>query len=172
MQPEESAGDRAADHRGDRNRCHEQRHDAGALCLRKPIGEIEIENDAREETGLGDAEQKPQGIEARRAGDEAHGGRHQAPADHDARDPDARAEFVQSEIARNLEEDIAHEKDAGAEAEDLRREAEIFIHGERGEADIDAVEEIDRVAEDEKRDQAPARLANGAFRGIPRHGFP
>ena len=77
---------------------------------------------------------------------------------------------MQSEIAWNLEEDIADEKDAGAEAENLGREAEIFVHGERGEADIDAVEEIDRVAQDEERDQAAARLADGAFRGIPRHG--
>ena len=111
-------------------------------------------------------------MEARRAGDEAHGGRHQAPADHDARDPDARAEFMQSEIAWNLEEDVADEKDAGAEAENLRREAEIFVHGKRGEADIDAVEEIDRVAQDEERDQAAARLADGAFRGSPSWLFP
>jgi hypothetical protein len=70
------------------------------------------------------------------------------PADHDARDPDARPEPGKSEITRDLEQDVADEEDAGAEAEHLRREAEIFVHGEAGEANIDAVEEIHRVAED------------------------
>ena len=41
-----------------------------------------------------------------------------------------------------------------------------------GEAHIDAVEEIDRVAEDEKRDQAPARLANSALGMILGHAPP
>ena len=68
---------------------------------RKPIGEIE--DDAGEEPGLGDAKRKAQDIEAPLAGDEGHGGRDQPPADHDPRDPDARAKSVQREVARNLE---------------------------------------------------------------------
>ena len=54
--------------------------------------------------------------------------------------------LLQHEVARDLEQEIADEEDAGAEAEYRRREAEILVHGERGEADIDPVEEIDRVA--------------------------
>ena len=115
---------------------------------------------------------KAQGVEARFAGDEGHGDRDQAPADHDAGDPDARAKSGKRQVARNLEEDVARKEDAGAEAEHLRRETEVLVHGKRGKADIDAVKEIDRVAEDEKWDQAPARLSDGAFRGIPRHGSP
>ncbi len=65
---------------------------------------------------------------------------------------------MQREIAWNFTQDIADEEDAGAEAEHFRREAEILVHGERGEADIDPVEEIHRVAEDEERDQAARGL--------------
>jgi hypothetical protein len=72
------------------------------------------------------------------------------------RDPDARAEALQREIARHLEQEIAGEEDAGAGAEHRRREAEILVHGESGEADIDAVEEVDRVAEAQEG-QEPAR---------------
>ena len=141
------------------------------LLTREPIGEIE--NDAGEEAGLGDAKRKAQ---ARRS------------SFRPATKPMAVATRPQLIMMRAIQmrapnlasarllgtskQDVAREEDAGAEAEHLRREAEVLVHGERGEADIDAVEEIDRVAEDEKRDQAPARLANGAFRGIPRHGCP
>jgi len=120
-----------------------------ALGGRNPVGEIE--DDAREEAGFGDAQQKAHRIEAPLAADEGHGDGDEAPADHDARDPDARAEFLHRQIARHLEQDIAGEKDAGADAEHRRAEAEIVVHGERGEADIDPVEEIDGVAKAEKR---------------------
>ena len=113
--------------------------------------------------GFGDAQQKAQRIEAPLAADQGHGGGDEAPADHDARDPDARAEFLHREIARHLEQDIAGEEDAGAGAEHRRAEAEILVHGERGEADIHPVEEIDRVAKAEKREQAAPGLGDGRF---------
>jgi hypothetical protein len=95
------------------------------------------------------------------AADKRHGDGDEAPADHDARNPDARAEFLHRQIARHLEQDIAGEEDAGANAKHRRAEAEIAIHGERGEADIDPVEEIDGVAKAEKGQQAPPRLGDG-----------
>ena len=80
--------------------------------------------------------------------------------------------LASARLLGDLEQDVADEEDSGAEAEHLRREAEIVVHGKAGEAHIDAVEEIDRVAEDEKRDQAPARLANSALGMILGHGSP
>ena len=80
-----------------------------------------------------------------------------APAHHDARDPDARAEVLEREVARDLEQEIAGEEDARACAEDRRREAEILVHGKRGEADVHPVEEIHRIAEAKKGEQ-PARV--------------
>lgn len=64
-------------------------------------------------------------------------------------------------IARHLEQDVADEEDAGAEAEHLRREAEILVHGQRGKADIDPVEEIHRIADTKEGDQAAGGLAQG-----------
>ncbi len=149
---------------GERDRRHEQRDDARPLARREPIGEIE--DDAGEEAGFGDTEQEAHDVEARLPADQGHGGGDDPPAHHDARDPDARAESLQREIARHLEQEIADEEDAGAGSEHRRREAEILVHGERGEADIHPVEEIHRVAKDEKReeparglgDRAPCRL--------------
>ena len=131
-----------------------KRHDARPLPRRKPIGEVK--DDAGEEARLGHPQQKTHDIEAGLAAHERHGGGDQPPADHDAGDPDAGAEALEREIARDLEQDVADEKNAGAGAVDRRREAEIRIHGKRGVADIHPVEEIHRVAETEKGNE-PAR---------------
>jgi hypothetical protein len=37
--------------------------------------------------------------------------------------------LAKRQVARNLEQDVAREEDAGAEAEHLRREAELLVHG-------------------------------------------
>src|SRR6185437_10115347 len=80
--------------------------------------------------------------------------------------PDARAESLQREIARDLEQQIADEEDAGAGSEHRRREAEILVHGKRGEADIDPVEEIHRVAKDEEGEETARGLGDCARRRV------
>jgi hypothetical protein len=94
-----------------------------------------------------------------------HGASHDPPGDHDAHDPDARAEAMQRKIARDLEGDVAEKEDPGAEAEHRRREAEVLVHVERGEADIHPVEEVDRVGEAEERDQADNGFADRGGKG-------
>jgi hypothetical protein len=134
------------------------RQEAGAIFGRIPIGEIE--DDAGEEAGLGDAEQEAQDIEARDAADHRHQRRDDTPAHHDAGDPAARAEFLQREVARNLEDEIADEEDAGAPGKDQRREFQVRVHGQRGEAEIDAVEIGEEVGQDQERNQAPGDRAD------------
>ena len=51
-----------------------------------------------------------------------------------------RAEFFEREIARHLEQKIADEENSGAPSKNQRRELQIRVHGQRGEAEIDAVE--------------------------------
>jgi hypothetical protein len=87
---------------------------------RKPI--CEIEDGAGEEARLGDAEQEAHGVEARRPADKGHCRGDQAPAHHDARDPDACTEPLECEIARDLEQEVADEEDAGAGPENARAE--------------------------------------------------
>ena len=69
------------------------------------------------EARFGEAEQEAQHVELRRRLDEHEARREEAPGDHDPRDPDARADLVQQHVARQLEQEIAEEEDAGAEAE-------------------------------------------------------
>src|SRR6185369_15838148 len=52
----------------------------------------------------------------------------------------AGAEFLQREIARHFENEIADEEDPRVPGKDQRRELQVRVHGQRGEAEIDAVE--------------------------------
>jgi hypothetical protein len=68
---------------------------------------------------------------------------------------------IQSRAPRRSSE-IADEEDAGAEAVDFRRQAEVPVHCQRRETDIHAVEKIRDVEHAEKRNQPP--------RGFGEHG--
>jgi hypothetical protein len=49
--------------------------------------------------------------------DEGHQARQKAPAQHDARDPFARAKPFEKQVRRHLEDEIGNEEDAGAKSE-------------------------------------------------------
>src|SRR5207244_4204375 len=92
---------------------------------------------------------------------------------HDARHPDARADPVHDEIARDLEEEVADEEDAGAEPVDGVAEPESLAHLERREADVDAVEVGDHIEQEHERDEPAAHLAEdgrGKRRVVGREG--
>jgi len=95
---------------------------------------------ARNEAGFQTADQKAQNVERGFTGDKHHGCRGDTPGNHDAGDPAFRTDLVQNHVARNFEQEIADEKDAGAEAVDGIAEAEIALHLQLGEADVDAVQ--------------------------------
>jgi hypothetical protein len=93
-----------------------------------------------------------------------HAGGERAPRDHDARDPQPRADALHDEIARNLEEDVADEEHAGAEPVDHVAETEIGLHLQRRIADVDPVEIVDDVAGEQIRNQAARHFAHHARR--------
>src|SRR5947209_19436025 len=77
-------------------------------------------------------------------------------------------ESLERQIARHFEKEVAEEEDAGAPSEYRCSKAEIAVHLQRGEPDIDAIEIADEVAERHKRNDPPADLANDAgFHGSP-----
>ncbi|MBO9581510.1 MAG: hypothetical protein J7498_11515 [Sphingobium sp.] len=82
-----------------------------------------------------------------------------------------RANAIEDEVARQLEQEIADEEDAGAEAVDLVAELEGARHLQLGEADIHPIEEGDEITQEEQRHDPPQDLAIGrAFEGalVPR----
>jgi hypothetical protein len=138
------ARDRAADQPGHGHGGHEEGGDAPAPRGRVPIGQVQ--DDAREEPGFGRAQQEAQDVEHVHAGHEHHAGGNDAPGDHDARDPDLRAHFVQDDVAGNLENEVADEEDAGAQPVHRFAELQFLQHLQLGEAHVHAVQVGHHVA--------------------------
>ena len=156
----DQARDRSADHAGEGNGGHEERHHARAVDPRVPEGEIE--NDAGEEPGFGDAEQEAQHVERRLAAREHHRRRDESPEHHDARDPHARTDALQQQVARHFEEEVADEEHARADPVGGVRQAEVGLHLQPREPDVDAIQVGEDVAQEQERQQPPRHRAVGA----------
>lgn len=89
-----------------------------------------------------------------RCGDEQQAGRQRSPHDHHQRDPAPWTEFVQGQVARHAAQHIADEEDPGPEAVHGFAEFEGIEHLQLGEADVDAVEVVEQVADKNEGDQA------------------
>ena len=154
--------------RGYRNRQADQKagDDARMVVGREPVGEVE--HDAGEEAGLGDAQQEAHDGEARRAGDQRGQAGEDAPGDHDARDPYPRADLFQDDVAGHLEDEIApveraERRNRNAAAEMPRSPRMVSA----GEADIDPVDIGKKVGEESRTAAGGDRSsALPIFRGL------
>ena len=98
-------GDKGTDQAGYRGGGEEHHGDARAQPGRIPVGEVE--DDARQEAALGDAEQGPRKVELVGRRDEHGRGRDRAPDHHDKGDRQPRADLVRDRVARDAEQDDA-----------------------------------------------------------------
>src|SRR5438270_3407966 len=90
--------------------------------------------------------------------------RDDSPGHENARDPHACADPVQQQVAWDFKDKIADEKNAGEQAELLRADAEILIHGQGGETYIDPVQISHEEQKEDERKNGPAHLADsGSF---------
>src|SRR5260370_12422159 len=87
--------------------------------------------------------------------------RHQTPAQKNARNPDARTNLVQHQIAGHFKQEVSDEENTGGQSILLAGEAQIFVHGQSGKANVDAVHERDDVKQEEKRNQPDLQFMNG-----------
>jgi hypothetical protein len=152
------------------------------MVAREPIGEIE--NETREEPGLGDAEQKTNDAKAGGPGDRSGDHGQDAPRDHDAGDPQACTDLFHDQIARQLEDRVAPIKGAEGKPEGGGRHGQIVAHRQSGEADVDPVDIGKQIAHHGKGQKPPIDLAHrrcldGVFHAldllrspVARHGEP
>ena len=75
----------------------------------------------------------------------------QPPGEHDARDPTPGAEALQQQIGRHFEQEISDEEQSGAKSERRVVQAQGLVHLQLGEADIDAIQKGDEIANDQER---------------------
>lgn len=91
-------------------------------------------------TGLEGALKETQHVEVPGLRAQRHQHGHDAPAERDAQDGLRRADLLEKQVARHLEQEIAEEEDARPRAVDGVAPAEIVEHREFGKADIHPVE--------------------------------
>ncbi len=121
----------------------------------------QIQNDAGEESGLCRSKQKPQHQKRGRPADQRKGPRGEAPGDHNASDPFARAEAFQSQIARHFKNEITDEENSGAKTVGLRIDANRFVHLQSGKADIHPVDIANDISRQQKWHQPPGDGTHG-----------
>ena len=136
---------------------HKERDDLGSPPHGKPVAEVE--NNAREKSGFRNAKQKTKNIETDFALDERENRRDYPPGNHDTRDPKTRAYLLKDDVGRYLKQEIAEKKDARTKPKDRGSEAQVLVHRERREADIDAVDVGYEIEQHDKRDDAQRYLA-------------
>src|SRR5258706_12797603 len=117
----------------------------------KPFGEVI--NDSRKESCFSNAEQKSKCIEVNGRSHEHHRRGDDSPRDHDPRDPTSRTDANENNVARYLEDGVAEKKYSGTEAECCRAEMQIAVHLQTCERDVRAIEKVEEVKNEQKRDE-------------------
>ena len=108
-----------------------------------------------------EAQQETQRVEGPFILNECRDAGHQAPDDQAGSQPDARAQSVQREIAGHLQDHVAEEKDAGPEAEYRGAESQCMVHLQTGEAEIDAVQVVEKHHQEQQRYQVQIDFPDG-----------
>ncbi len=165
IEPEQRAREGIAHDPRERDGNHELGDRPRPLGGGKPPAQVV--DDAWEEAGFGHPQQEAQPVEAERPPDEHHGRRQEPPRDHEAGDPNARAQSRQDEVAGDPERHVAEKEDTGSEAVDGGAEAQVGVHLERGNPDVGPVQEAHDVEEEEKGEEPPGHLGeHGPFQRI------
>lgn len=152
---EQYAGKRCTDDVREQQRRQHEACGASSFTCREPARE-EHRVDDGVEAGFRGAKQETAEEELELRRHEGHEDADKAPGEHDARNPLRGGEMGGYERARNLENQIADEEDAGAHAEDFRRDPrQIGRHRELGIREIDAVNAGDDRDEEDRQDDTP-----------------
>ena len=147
-----------ADHAGHRNGQHEAAQGDRAIAVRHPVGEIQ--HDAGNEAGFGEPQQQTQDKKARLVPGDRHQAGDDAPAQQNARDPHARAKALQHVIAGHLKRGVTEKENPGAETKDKWRQAQILVHQQGGEADVDAIKVVGDETNGQKRQQPASHFGD------------
>ena len=155
-------GRRRADEAGKGGGEEQHRGDPAPVGGREPQRQ-KIQHAGRE-AGFHGADQEAQRVELPLVLHERHQRGGDAPRDHDARDPAPRADLVQHHVAGDFEQHVADREQAGADAVRRVGQRQAALQREFGEADVDAVEKGEQVADHDEGHDAPRHL-----RHDPRH---
>ncbi|MCY1396272.1 hypothetical protein D9M71_112370 [compost metagenome] len=149
----DGAAQRAGDQAGKNG--PEQEYPDHARAPGRWVPEGQVKQGARGEASFEDAEQKPQHVELCRRLHEHHGHGNAAPADHDAQQRFAYADFLQQQIAGYFEQQISNEENTRSHGIDRIAEGQGFLHLQLGVTDVYSIEKRHDIGRQQQRHDAP-----------------
>src|SRR5579863_6018196 len=161
---ENQSGDRGCNYKRERNGGHEVAGRLAAVLKDEPVAKID--DDAREKTCFGRAQQETRGVEFERGVNESGKGRNRSPDDHGQTNDAARAPSFHQQRAWNLQRHIADKENAGAQSEHPVAEAELASHSDCGVGDAGAIEIVGDIEGEKKWQQAQCGVMPSAVGDI------
>ena len=96
--------------------------------------------------------------------------RYQPPAQQDSRNPHARADFMQHQIAGHFEQKISEKENSRGQSILLAGDSEFLVHRQRRKSDVDAIDERDDVQNEKVGNQPDLQFPDGSgFQGFRGH---
>ena len=148
--------------KGQRQRCAVKEHADRPRPRRGRIPVGEIIDHARKKAGLGHAQQEADDVIGGRAFHECGRRRDQSPGNHDARQPDPRADAVQDQVGWHFQHRIADKEDRRAKGEGRGADARIGFQALACETHIGPVQEGQHVHHQECGHQIAMQLGYDA----------
>src|SRR6266481_2274576 len=85
---------------------------------------------------------------------------HDSPSNQNACNPDAGADFVQQQVARNSKEEVAEKENPGEQTELLAGDRLFLVHRQRRKPNVDPVEKADDVHQEKKGENPDSYFLN------------
>ena len=155
---QQAAGHGPGDHHGDRLRQDKQAQDLAAMADREPLGDV-VQH-ARKESRFGDPQQETHDIEAVRPLHKGHANGDGAPGDHDPGKPAPGAETLEHQVAGDFHQEIANEKQPGAQAIGGIANADIRAHVQLGKAHRGTIYISNQVQQDQEGNEFKRNATN------------
>src|SRR6266480_7927037 len=83
-----------------------------------------------------------------------------SPGNQNACNPDAGADPMQQQIARNFKEEVAEKENPGEQTELLASDRQLLVHRQRRKRNVDSVEKADDVQQEKKGENPGPHFPN------------
>ena len=162
---EQRVGDLRADDLRHRGGHEEVGQGARAIAAGEPVREVD--DHARVEAGLREAEQEAHDVELEGRLHERRRRGRDPPRDHDPGDPLAGAPALDDQRAGDLEQEVAQEEHARPEADDRVVEpGQVAGHRQLRDRHVRPVDERDHIRDEDEGQEPAVRLPAGAVQGL------
>src|SRR5215469_7091667 len=154
-----SSGERGAHEICQGQGSHKGSHCLGEVTTTKPV--CEVDEHAWEKARFCSSQEKSDDIKLTGSVHESHQDRDDAPRDHDAGDPKARAPALDDKSSGDFQQHVADKEDSCTQPKDAVTETQIMRHFQSSVGDVDPVEKSDEIEEPQEGKQSNRDSTSG-----------